>query len=214
MDKYKTILIFGPPGAGKGTIASMIGATGNHYHLSSGEIFRGLAPESKHGKLFYELCQKGQMMPDELTVEIWRKYTEGLINTNKFFPSQQFLMLDGIPRTLAQAILMEQYIDVIHIIVFEVENENELVRRLARRATIEKRVDDASVESVKNRIREYRVLSTQVLEHFPEEIISRFNAELTPTEVLRDVLVGCADMIKYNPELFPAETFTHQNLGD
>ena len=55
-NKPKAILMFGPPGAGKGTIGAMLCAAGNHFHLSSGDIFRGLPPESKSGQLFLLLC--------------------------------------------------------------------------------------------------------------------------------------------------------------
>ena len=207
-EKYQAILIFGPPGSGKGTIASMICAAGNHYHLSSGSIFRGLAPESEHGKMFYDLCKKGVMMPDQLTIDIWEKYTEGLVNTNRFYPSQQFLILDGIPRTVEQAKILEQYIDVRHIIVLDIENENELLRRINRRAKLEKRTDDASEASIHNRIADYRKISKPVLSHYPQDIISKFNADLRPIEVLRDVLVGCTEILKHNPEIMPTDTIS------
>ena len=68
-NKPKAILMFGPPGAGKGTIGAMLCAAGNHFHLSSGDIFRGLPPESKSGQLFYSYANEGKLVPDDVTIE-------------------------------------------------------------------------------------------------------------------------------------------------
>ena len=205
LPKPKAVLLFGPPGAGKGTIGSMICAAGNHYHLSSGQIFRGLPPESKSGEAFYKYASKGNLVPDEITVEIWWRYTKGLINTNRFYPTQQLRMLDGIPRTVEQAKLIEKYVDVIHIIVLQIHDEKEVFRRISRRAKIEKRLDDADEEVISTRIREYREKTRKVLDYYDRDQISFFNAEQTPMEVLRDVLVGCTHILKQMPRLVPSD---------
>src|SRR5689334_7523772 len=63
--KYRSILIFGPPGAGKGTLGKFLSSAGNHFHLSSGDIFRGLSPESPAGKIYHSYAGKGHLLPDD-----------------------------------------------------------------------------------------------------------------------------------------------------
>lgn len=194
--KPKAVLMFGPPGAGKGTIGAMLCAAGSHFHLSSGDIFRGLPPESKSGQLFYSYANEGKLVPDDVTIEICWRYLNGLIDTNKFDPSKQLLLLDGLPRTANQAKLIEDYVDVEHIIVLTIEDEEELYRRIGRRGKIEGRNDDGDRAIVTKRLQEYHEKTAKVLECYPAEKISKFSAEQAPVEVLRDVLVGCADFLK------------------
>ena len=138
----RCILIFGPPGSGKGTLGKFLSSAGNHYHLSSGDIFRGLSPESSAGKLFHRFASKGELVPDEVTIEIWHRYVKGLITTNAYFPHNQYLLLDGLPRTLHQADLIDSHIEVMQVISLEMPNVEGLVARLKRRAVIERRMDD------------------------------------------------------------------------
>ena len=203
--KPNVVLLFGPPGAGKGTIGSMICAAGNHYHLSSGQIFRGLPPESENGKLFYEYAHSGVLVPDEITMKIWWRYTCGLIDTNRYYPTQQILMLDGVPRTAAQAEILKDYVNVLHVIVLELDDEAEILRRIRRRAKIEKRLDDGDVEIIHQRMIEYHEKTRQVLDCYDDSLISVFNANQTPMEVLRDVLVGCTHVLKQNTQIQPPD---------
>lgn len=78
---FRSILIFGPPGAGKGTLGKFLSTAGNHFHLSSGDIFRGLDQETRAGSLYHTYAGKGDLVPNEVRVEIWRQYVSGLIAT-------------------------------------------------------------------------------------------------------------------------------------
>ncbi|MCX6986589.1 MAG: nucleoside monophosphate kinase [Chlamydiae bacterium] len=194
---FRSILIFGPPGAGKGTLGKFLSTAGNHFHLSSGDIFRGLDPETPTGRLYHTYASKGHLVPDEVTVEIWRQYVSGLIATNKYFPNKQFLLLDGIPRTPKQAEMFEQYIDVAHIIVLEMESVEPLITRMKKRALIEKRADDADEQVLRTRMNVYEKDTKSLLAYYPKHLISRFNADQKPLEVLRDVLVKLSDVLSY-----------------
>ena len=151
-DRLNAILLFGAPGSGKGTLGKFLSSAGNHFHLSSGDIFRGLSPESPTGKLYHRYAGKGLLLPDEVTIQIWHIYVEGLIATNRYFPSQQLLLLDGIPRTLHQADLLEKHIHIERIIVLDIAKKEELIKRIQRRALIEKRVDDMDSDVLKTRL--------------------------------------------------------------
>lgn len=194
----RTILIFGPPGVGKGTLGKFLSSAGNHYHLSSGDIFRGLSPESPAGKLFHTYASTGNLVPDHVTVTIFRHYVGGLIATNSYFPHEQFLLLDGIPRTPNQAKLLEGYIDVIKIIVLQMDNIEGLIKRLKRRAMIERRMDDFDEKILKNRMEVFQNETLKILSYYPDKLIARFNADQPPLDVLRDVLVELSYLLTHS----------------
>ena len=199
-EKLKAVLLFGPPGSGKGTLGKFLSSAGNHFHLSSGDIFRGLSPESPSGKLYHQYASKGHLLPDEVTIEIWHHFVHGLIATNRYFPDQQLLLLDGIPRTLRQAFLLDRYIEVERIIVLEVPEIELLIQRMQRRALIEKRQDDKDPEVLKTRMQVYEKETLELLHHYDPMLISRFNANQRPLEVLRDVLVSLSDLLATGPK--------------
>jgi adenylate kinase len=191
----KAVLIFGPPGSGKGTMGKFLSSAGNHYHLSSGDIFRSLSPESPAGQLYHTYASKGHLLPDEITIKIWYHYVQGLIATNRYFPTQQLILLDGIPRTTKQAELLQKYITVMGIIVLEAPDTDSLIKRIQRRALIEKRTDDLDASVLQTRMEVYERDTAKVLTHYPEKLITRFNASQKPLEVLRDVLIALSPLL-------------------
>lgn len=187
-EPLKAILMFGPPGSGKGTQGKLLRDAGGHFHLSSGDIFRGIDPHSPAGQLFHKYASKGQLVPDLETVQIWHHYVEEQIATRRYFPHQQLLILDGIPRTLAQAGMLDKYLNVLAIIVLETKNVEGLIGRMKARALKENRMDDTDEKVLKKRMEVYHNETLKVLQHYPSKIIHRFNADQRRTEVLRDIL--------------------------
>lgn len=194
-EKFRGVMLFGPPGAGKGTVGRVLSIAGSMVHVSSGDIFRSLSPASPAGRLTQQYIQKGELVPDEVTIEVWHYYVNGLVATNRFFPDKQFILMDGLPRTVEQARLIERYVDVQHAIVLDMEDTGELITRLKRRALIEGRADDAKDEVLQKRLDVYQTQTAQVLSHYPAELVSTFNADQPPLHVLRDVLAKLADTL-------------------
>lgn len=197
--KFSAILLFGPPGAGKGTLGNFLASSGTQYHLSSGDIFRSLPLTSPAGKLYYSYASKGALLPDEATIEIWKYYVQGLIATNSYYPEAQDLLLDGIPRTLSQAQQLQEFVKVRHIIVLEISNTKELLQRMQRRARIEGRLDDIETGMLKKRIEIYEEEMGKILDFYPPHLISRVDGTQRPLEVLRDVLVRLSHLLSRGP---------------
>ncbi len=152
---YKTILLFGGPGSGKGTQGQALGALPQFVHVSSGDIFRGLSSESNIGQEFRSFSSKGLLVPDELTVRVWLRYMSGMEQLEKFVPDYHILISDGIPRTSAQADMLAEHIDVLRILYFEMD-EASLTARLKGRALKENRADDAKEDVIRKRIQVYK----------------------------------------------------------
>jgi Adenylate kinase and related kinases len=192
--RYKALLMFGPPGAGKGTVGKNLSLVSNHVHVSSGDIFRGISPDSTFGKLQQEYLAKGNLVPDELTLEICKRYIDGLIATNRFYPEKQWLILDGLPRTLNQAKMLDEWLDVRAILSIQMPNEDRLFERLMKRAKIEGRQDDMKPEVLQNRMQVYHKSTKEVLSHYKKEIIHVVNGDQTQLAVFRDVATTLAPL--------------------
>ncbi len=104
--RYHTILMFGPPGSGKGTQGKVIGDLPGFFHLACGDVFRSLDPNSDLGKTFLEFSSQGKLVPDNFTVELWLDHVHRLVQANHFRPEEEVLILDGIPRNPHQAEMM------------------------------------------------------------------------------------------------------------
>lgn len=194
--KIKAALMFGPPGAGKGTVGTVLCKTGGHYHLSSGDVFRGLPKDSELGVLFHSYASKGALVPDDVTIRICMSHVDTLIANGDFKPAEQLLVLDGLPRTSGQAAEISKVVDVVGLISLAVKNDDELVQRLSKRAVIEGRADDADESIVRARLETYKTQTQAVLDFYPADLVHEINAEQTPIEVLRDTLVDCASFLK------------------
>ncbi len=197
--KIPVILLFGPPGSGKGTQGKLLSTVAQHYHLSSGDIFRGLSADSPAGKLYARYAHQGLLVPDDVTIEICCGYIEELIASKRYVPSRQFLLLDGLPRTKKQAEMLDRYIDVKKIIVFDVPSKEVLIERLMKRAQLENRADDGKKEVLAERMKAYDKQTVAVLVHYPKELVLTFNADQKQLEVLRDILSELCPLLANGP---------------
>ncbi len=185
---YRTVLLFGPPGSGKGTQGKILGAMPAHFHCACGDVFRSLDPKSEMGQEFAKYSKTGSLVPDELTVKLWRTSIESLAASGQYKPADQYLLLDGIPRTLEQAQLMQDDLDVRAVINLYCNDIAQIVARLSKRALLEHRPDDTDIEVIRHRIDVYEEQTQPLLNFYTFGKIYRVNATRPPEMVTADIL--------------------------
>jgi adenylate kinase len=164
--RYQCVLLFGAPGSGKGTQGKIIGTIPGFFHTACGDIFRSLDLTSDMGRIFWEYSSRGQLVPDEFTVKLWKQYINGLELINQFRPGSEVLVLDGIPRNVEQAKLLEDTLDVRKIIHLQCADLAKMVERLVV----------------------YDVETKPVLEYYPEPTIERIDATMSQIRVLSEIV--------------------------
>ena len=186
--KYKTFLLFGAPGSGKGTQGKTLGSIPRFFHCPCGDVFRSIDTRTEVGKAFLEYSSKGQLVPDEVTVELWKEAIDAAVDAHKFKPDIDTLVLDGIPRNVNQAKIMEKMIDVQKVFHLSCPNREALFGRLKKRALKDNRLDDANEEVIKRRLAIYEDESKPVLQHYSKDRICVIDATQPPSKVLYEIL--------------------------
>jgi adenylate kinase len=186
--KYQTILLLGAPGSGKGTQGKILGAIPGFFHSASGDIFRTLDLQSELGRLFWEYAGKGKLVPDEVTIRVWKQYIKGMEMINQFHPESEIVVLDGIPRNVNQAMLLEDTIDVKKVIHLDCADLNKMVERLRRRALRENRFDDASDEVIQRRLAVYNAETKPILDYYPKGNIVHLEAMHSQIRILSELV--------------------------
>jgi adenylate kinase len=186
--KYRTTLLFGAPGSGKGTQGKILGTVPNFYHFSCGEVFRNLTPDSELGKIFLDYSGRGQLVPDKPTIQLWRQNIDGAEMSGRFVPKTDTLVLDGIPRNLKQAEMLRSLLDVRVVFYLSCPVMNKLVARLQRRALRENRLDDANIDVIRQRLETYERETKPVLDFYGPDVVKTIDSTQTPIKVLRDIL--------------------------
>jgi adenylate kinase len=154
------LVLFGPPGAGKGTQSVRLAEKYKLIHLSTGDIFRAnIKGETELGKLARSYMDKGKLVPDEVTIRMLES------EVNKY-PEAAGFIFDGFPRTEAQAAALDKFMaskntSISAMLALEVE-ESELRKRLTERAKVSGRVDDADPAVIQKRIDVYHAETAPV----------------------------------------------------
>lgn len=182
------VLLFGMPGTGKGTQGKLLGEIPGIFHLSTGEIFRALSDETEAGRLVAKYINAGELVPDELTIEIWRHWLEAQIEARNYRPNEQILLLDGIPRRVQQCELLRPYVQVLLILFLNCRDESALIQRLRQRALLEGRADDADEAVIRHRFEVYRQETAPILDCYPKELIREIDPIGSTGEVLKRIL--------------------------
>lgn len=187
--KFKAVLLFGSPGSGKGTQGKLLGTLPGFVHIACGEVFRAIDLNSEVGKIFLKYSSKGELVPDDFTARLWREHMDKLVKTNAIKPESDVLVLDGIPRNVHQAEMLDESLDAVKLVVLRTgRNRAEVVRRLKTRALKDNRLDDANDETIRHRLDVYDKESKPVIEYYPRELHVDVDALQSPIEVAHDIL--------------------------
>jgi adenylate kinase len=161
------LVLFGPPGAGKGTQASILKEKYQLVHISTGDVFRyNIKNETELGKSAKSYMDKGQLVPDEVTIEMLKAEVESNEGAKGF-------IFDGFPRTRAQAEALGEFLaskgeEVDAMIALEVEDEV-LVQRLLERGKTSGRPDDADESVIRERIKVYYEETAILKEYYKKD---------------------------------------------
>lgn len=157
------LVLFGPPGAGKGTQSEKLIEKYQLVHISTGDLFRAhIKNQTPLGEQVSQLIAEGNLVPDSITIAM----LEEEINKN---PEAKGFIFDGFPRTVAQAEALDNFLatrgEQINTVLALDVSEEELTKRIAKRAEISGRADDAA-DKLKKRIEEYFSKTIHVLPYY------------------------------------------------
>jgi adenylate kinase len=161
------IILFGPPGSGKGTQAEKLEEKYQLHHISTGDLFRHeIKNKTELGIRAKNYIDKGDLVPDEITIDMLKKKLESLNDGNGF-------LLDGFPRTEEQAIALDKMMDSLNLpltslLALEVPQE-EVIERILNRGKTSGRSDDNDPEIIKNRFKTYEEVTCPVFRHYEKQ---------------------------------------------
>ena len=158
------LVLFGKPGAGKGTQAAFLKTTFNLVHISTGDLFRyNIKNGTNLGKLAQSYMDNGDLVPDQVTIDM----LEAEVDRN---PNAEGFIFDGFPRTEAQAGALDTFLETKNMkvnatIALEAEDDI-LVKRLLERGQTSGRTDDQDEEKIRNRFDEYNQKTAPLREYY------------------------------------------------
>jgi adenylate kinase len=168
----KNIILFGPPGSGKGTQAELLMNELKLNHISTGDVFRNNIKNSTNlGKLAAKYMDSGQLVPDEVTIDLLSSELEK-------FPQSKGFIFDGFPRTIDQAhafdaLFKKKDLSLDMVLSLEV-SEDELVARLLKRGISSGRKDDQNKDVILNRIQVYNQQTSILKSYYLEKLSNSF----------------------------------------
>ncbi len=197
--KYRTILLFGMPGSGKGTQGMVLGQLPDLVHVSMGDVFRKIPKSGMFGREIAAYTSQGRMVPDDLTVRIWERHIHILEMQEFLLHDQHTLILEGLPRNYALAERLDHILDVRQIFHLKINDEEKASERLKSRALRENRLDDMNEEVIRRRLQTYYEETFKTLCFYPHELVFDIDASQAPLCVLRDIVNRLTEVQKDRP---------------
>ncbi len=188
MERYRTYLIFGAPGSGKGTQGKTLGTIPRFFHCACGDVFRSIDTRTELGQAFLRYSSRGELVPDEITLKLWQVRINDCVTAHTFKPELDALILDGIPRNVRQAELMSKIIDVKRVFHLSCPDRDALVTRLKKRALKDNRLDDANDAVIRHRLETYEKESKPLLDFYGPALTQCIDASQSPVAVLGEII--------------------------
>lgn len=186
-----TVILIGAPGTGKGTQGAILNAVPDFWFVSMGEVLRAQNSEQQADPNIRDSMQAGQLVSTDAVFTAWEQHLHKLTQAGLRAESGM-LILDGLPRNIAQAQRLQQYIHTKRVIYLRCTDDDVLLQRISGRAAKSQpsaqRADDASLEVSRHRLRIFREQTLPLLDWFPREKISAVDAALQPLEVLQQIV--------------------------
>lgn len=184
------IVLFGKPGAGKGTQAEFLKEKYKLTHLSTGDIFRyNIKNATELGKLAQTYMDKGDLVPDEVTIKMLQSEVENNPNTAGF-------LFDGFPRTISQAEALDVFLasknEIITATIALEADDEILVARLLDRGKTSGRIDDQDEDKIRNRYQEYNEKTAPLMGYYKEQ--NKFHA-VNGIGTIDEITVRLSDVI-------------------
>ncbi len=192
--KYRTILLFGMPGSGKGTQGAVLGQLPDLVHISCGDIFRKLPKHGELGREIVHYTSQGALVPDDLTVRIWERHIKILELQELLLHDIHTLVLDGLPRNYAQAERLDKVLEVVQIFHLHINDNAKASERLKARALRENRLDDINEEVIRRRLNLYYEETYQTLSFYDPALIYEVDAAQSPLDVLRVIVSRLSEL--------------------
>ena len=180
MKSLEVLIFLGPPGSGKGTQAQILTDNLNLNHLSVGDLLReNILNNTELGKLASNYVKSGELVPDELIIDLMDSYITNIKNKT----DNSGIILDGFPRTINQAIALENKIKQLNVSIKAVINldipDQKILNRLAARGR-----EDDKPKLIKNRLKVYRNQTEPLLEFYSERsLLETINGDQSETDV-------------------------------
>lgn len=187
------VVIFGPPGSGKGTQGQIIAEKYNLEHVSTGDLLRAaITNNTREGVIAKSYIDKGELVPDETIIDM----IDGLLEK---LPMDRGVLFDGFPRTVAQAealaeILKEHGRDLSTMLNLEVEEE-ELITRLLKRGETSGRSDD-NMETIKKRLEVYNSQTLPVMDFYQTKGLYKAVAGMGTVEEIFERIAAVLDSVE------------------
>ena len=195
--KRPAFLILGAPGSGKGTQGKILGSIPRFFHCACGDVFRSLDTRTAIGQRFVHYSSRGELVPDELTIELWKAQVDNWSDSHVYKPDIDFLVLDGIPRNVPQAGMIANFLEIHQVFHLSCPDREELARRMRKRALKDNRMDDASDRVIQQRIATYEAETKPILEFYSDALVTDIDATQPPVEVLNDIISKIVSLPAY-----------------
>lgn len=201
--KYRTILLFGMPGSGKGTQGAVLGKIPEFVHISMGDVFRKIPRMGRIGAEIESFTSVGRMVPDELTYRIFARHLKILELQEFFVPDFNTLILDGLPRSYAQAEGLSPLLDVVQIFHLQIRDEKLAMKRLRSRALLENRLDDMKEDVIRRRMETYHDETVKTLSFYDPSLVYEVDAGQQMIDVLKDIVNRLSELKRGAAPLIP-----------